>query len=106
MKGIHDSWWPIEGLRVLEIWHASERLLVVRVIVGKSGLASFCQSGKNQWKNPVITGMAKTLWKKWQKLAKTTWVKNICMTNIICKINLKSLHDHSYLKKIVYLECL
>ena len=35
MKGIHDSWWPIDGLRVLEVWHASERLLVVRVIVGK-----------------------------------------------------------------------
>ena len=28
------------------------------------------------------------------------------MTNIICKINLKPVHDHSYLKKIEYLECL
>ena len=43
------------------------------------GLASFCQNGKNQWQKPVITGMAKTLWQKWQKLAKTTRAKNICM---------------------------
>ena len=67
--------------------------------VNQTGLASFCQSRKNQWQKPVITGMAKTLW---QKLVKTTWAKNICMTNIICKINLKPINDHSYLKKSVY----
>ena len=60
-----------------------------------AGLASFCQSGKNQWQKPVITGMTKTLWQKWANHL----AKNICTTNIICKINLKPIHDHSYSEK-------
>ena len=81
-------------------------IIMHMVVSWTSGLASFCQSGKKQWQKPVITGMSKTLSPKLQKMAKTTWAKNICMTNIICKLNLRPIHVQSYLKEIVYLECL
>ena len=59
------------------------------------------------WKKPVVkTGNNRHGKNLVAKMAKTTKAKNISMTNITCKINLKPIHDHSYLKKIVYLECL
>ena len=60
-----------DAMSILKVSSANDIILFLGYLL-VSELASFCQSRKNQWQKPVITGTAKTLWQKWQKLAKTT----------------------------------